>query len=117
VVARRLDTNRVFLYKEKLIHRVGTSFKGACRRAGITNLRIHDFRHTATTNLRRAGVDTATAVMIVRHKSGRMHRQNNTIQPEDLHNAPAKLPVFRTNTGITPGSDAVEPKAYLCIKS
>jgi len=53
---RRLDTNRVFLYKGEPVHRIGTAFKAACRRAGITNLRIHDFRHTASTNLRRAGV-------------------------------------------------------------
>ena len=104
---RRLDTNRVFLYKEKPIQRIGTAFKAACRRAGITNLRIHDFRHTASTNLRRAGVDTATAMKIVGHKSDRMHRRYNTIEPEDLHNAAAKLHVFRTNTVITPGSVAV----------
>ena len=35
---RRLDTNRVFLYKEKAFQRIGTGFKAACRRAGITNL-------------------------------------------------------------------------------
>ena len=103
----RLDTNRVFLYKEKPIQRIGTAFKAACRRAGITNLRIHDFRHTASTNLRRAGVDTATAMKIVGHKSDRMHRRYNTIEPEDLHNAAAKLHVFRTNTVITPGPVAV----------
>jgi ABC-type multidrug transport system fused ATPase/permease subunit len=82
---RRLDTNRVFLYKETPIQRIGTAFKAACRRAGITNLRIHDFRHTASTNLRRAGVDTATAMKIVGHKSDRMHRRYNTIELEDLH--------------------------------
>ena len=37
---RRLDTNRVFLYKEKPIQRIGTAFKAACRRAGITNSRF-----------------------------------------------------------------------------
>ena len=88
---RRLDTNRVFLYKDKPIQRIGTAFKAACRRAGISNLRIHDFRHTASTNLRRAGVDTATAMKIVGHKSDRMHRRYNTIEPEDLHKAAAKL--------------------------
>jgi len=107
---RRLDTNRVFLYKEKPIHRVGTAFEAACRRAGITNLRIHDFRHTASTNLRRAGVDTATAMKIVGHKSDRMHRRYNTIEPEDLHKAAAMLHVFRTNTVITPGHVAVGTK-------
>jgi excisionase family DNA binding protein len=104
---RRLDTNRVFLYKDKAIQRIGTGFKAACRRAGITNLRIHDFRHTASTNLRRAGVDTATAMKIVGHKSDRMHRRYNTIESQDLHNAAAKLHVFRTNTVITPAAVAV----------
>jgi putative transposase len=52
---RRLDTNRVFLYNDKPKQRIGTAFKAACRRARITNLRIHDFRHAASTNLRRAG--------------------------------------------------------------
>ena len=42
---QRLDTNRVFLYNDKPLQRIGTAFKAACRRAGITNLRIHDFRH------------------------------------------------------------------------
>ncbi|MDK2743471.1 MAG: site-specific integrase [Nitrospira sp. BO4] len=99
---RRLDTNRVFLYKDKPILRIGTAFKAACRRAGIEGLRIHDFRHTASTNLRRAGVDTATAMMIVGHKSDRMHRRYNTIEPDDLHKAAAKLHVYKTNTVITP---------------
>lgn len=99
---RRLDTNRVFLYKDKAIQRIGTGFKAACRRAGITNLRIHDFRHTACTNLRRAGVDTATAMKIVGHKSDRMHRRYNTIEPEDLHRAAAQLHAYKANTLITP---------------
>ena len=104
---RQLDTNRVFLYKEKPIHLVGIAFKAACRGARIANLRIHDFRHTDSTNLGRAGVDTATAMKNVGHKSDRMHRRYNTIEPEDLHKAAAKLHVFRTNTVITPGHVAV----------
>ena len=91
----------MFLYKGKAIQRLGTAFRAACRRAGITNLRIHDFRHTATTNMRRAGVDATTAMKIVGHKSERMHRRYNTITPEDLQQAAAKLHVFRANTVIT----------------
>lgn len=98
---RRLDTNRVFLYKGKGIQRIGTGFKAACRRVGITNLRVHDFRHTASTNLRRAGVDAATAMKIVGHKSDRMHRRYNTIEQEDLHRAAAQLHAHRANTLIT----------------
>jgi integrase len=98
---RRLDTNRVFLYKEKPMKNIRTAFAAACRRAGITNLRVHDFRHTASTNLRRAGVDTMTAMKIVGHKSEQMHRRYNTIQPEDLHAAAAKLHKYAANTVIT----------------
>jgi len=53
----------------------------ACRRARIAGLRLHDLRHTASTNLRQAGVDTMTALKIVSHKSEQMHRRYNTIQP------------------------------------
>lgn len=97
---RRLDTNRVFLYKEKPLQRIGTAYKAACRRVGVMNRRIHDFRHTASTNLRRAGVDTATAMKIIGHKSDRMHRLYNMIEPEDLHKAAAKLELFRANTHV-----------------
>ena len=96
-MARSDDWTRIgcSCIKIKPIQRIGTGFKAACRRAGITNLRIHDFRHTASTNLRRAGVDTATAMKIVGHKSDRMHRRYNTIEPEDLHKAAAKLHVYQ----------------------
>ena len=104
---RRLDTTRVFLYNDKPIQRIVTAFKAACRRAGITNLRIHDFRHTASTDMRRAEVDTATAMKIVGHKSDRMHRRYNTIEPEDLYKAATKLHLFRTNTVITPEPIAI----------
>ena len=113
--ARRLDTHRVFLYKGSPVTKLVTAYKAACRRAGITNLRLHDFRHTASTNLRRAGVDTATAMKIVGHKSERMHRRYNTIEPEDLHRAVGKLAAYQANTLITPvpvavGSETVTPQ-------
>ncbi len=98
---RRLDTPKVFLYKGRPMKNIRTGFAAACRRAGIVNLRVHDFRHTASTNLRRAGVDTMTAMKIVGHKSEQMHRRYNTIQPEDLHAAAAKLHKYAANTVIT----------------
>ncbi len=98
---RRLDTNRVFLYKGKPWKNHRTTFAAACRKAGITGLRPHDLRHTASTILRRAVVDTMTAMKIVGHKSEQMHRRYNTIQPEDLHEAAAKLEKYTANTVIT----------------
>ena len=67
----------------------------------ITGLRVHDFRHTASTNLRRAGVDTVTAMKIVGHKSDRMHRRYNTIEQEDLQKAAQRLHNYMANTVIT----------------
>jgi integrase len=111
---RRLDTQRVFLYKGKPMRDVKTAFDSACRRAGITNLRLHDLRHTASTNLRRAGVDATTAMKIVGHKSERMHRRYNTVEPEDLHQAVSQLASYHANTVITPdgiasGAETVSP--------
>lgn len=94
---RRLDTQRVFLYNGKPITSFKTAFKAACKRAGVVcgrkngGLTVHDFRHTASTNLRRAGVDTMTAMKIVGHKSEKMHRRYNQITADDLANAAAKL--------------------------
>lgn len=108
---RRLDTNRVFLYKGRPWKNPRTAFAAACRRAGITGLRLHDLRHTASTNLRRAGVDTMTAMKIVGHKSEQMHRRYNTIQPEDLHEAAAKLQKYTANTVLTLASSVAPRKS------
>ena len=111
---RRLDTQRVFLYKDKPIRGVKTAFAKACRRAGITNFRLHDLRHTASTNFRRAGVDATTAMKIVGHKSEYMHRRYNTVEPEDLRRAVFQLASYQANTVITPeplgsGAESVSP--------
>ena len=68
---RRLDTQKVLLYKGKPWKNPRTAFAAACRRAGITDLRLHDLRHTASTNLRRAGFDPMTAIKIVGHSPNR----------------------------------------------
>ncbi len=103
---RRLDTQRVFLYNEKPMRDVKTAFKKACRQAGVTNFRLHDLRHTASTNLRRAWVDATTAMKIVGHKSERMHRRYNTVEPEDLRRAVSQLASYQANTVITPAASA-----------
>ncbi|MSR23711.1 MAG: hypothetical protein EXR96_01280 [Nitrospiraceae bacterium] len=72
----------------------------------MTGLRLHDLRHCAATNLRRAGVDTMTAMKIIGHKSEQMHRRYNSIKSEDLHEAAAKLQRYRANTVITLASSA-----------
>ena len=115
---RRLDTPLVFLYNGRPWKNPRTAFAAACRRAGITGLRLHDLRHCAATNLRRAGVDTMTAMKIIGHKSEQMHRRYNSIKPEDLHEAAAKLQRYRANTVITlASSTASEQSVSACNSS
>ncbi|GKS59850.1 integrase [Nitrospira sp.] len=102
---RRLDTNNVFLFRGRPIDRVHHAFYTACENAGIRDLRIHDLRHCAATNLRRAGVDTVTAMRIIGHKSERMHRRYNAVEESDLVKAAATLNVYMANTLITPTAD------------
>ncbi len=51
---------------------VKKSFKGACRRAGIADLRFHDLRHTVATRLDIAGVDIITLRDLLGHSSVRV---------------------------------------------
>jgi hypothetical protein len=47
-------------------------------------------------------VDATTAMKIVGHKSERMHRRYNTVEPEDIRRAISQLAVYQSNTVITP---------------
>jgi integrase len=104
---RSLTTNHVFLYDGQPILRIDRAFRTAKKEAGITNFRFHDLRHCASTNLRRAGVDTATAMKIVGHKSEKMWKRYNAIEETDLNLAMLKLNKYHeANTLLTPaGSD------------
>ncbi len=100
---RRLHTNHVFLYEGQPVKGIDTAFRTAKKVAGVMNFRFHDLRHCAATNLRRAGVDTATAMKIVGHKSERMWQRYNSIEEKDLLSAAGKLNSYlESNTVITP---------------
>ena len=102
---RSLVTNRVFLYKGRGLGEIKTAVKTAIKRAGLHDFRFHDLRHCAATNLRRAGVDTVTAMKIIGHKSEKMHQRYNSVSEADLLLAASKL-----NTLITPADFAVPAK-------
>ena len=99
---RSLAIKHVFTYRGRPLQRVSRSFKTALAKAGITDFRFHDLRHCASTNLRRAGVDTATAMKIVGHKSEKMWKRYNSIEERDLTLAAHK--VHRYLQENTPGT-------------
>ena len=89
--ATEAASRHVFTYEGKPLQRISRSFKTALKYAGITDFRFHDLRHCASTNLRRAGVDTATAMKIVGHKSEKMWKRYNAIEERDLTQAAQKV--------------------------
>ena len=93
---RSLTSKHVFLYQGRRVREIKGSFHTAVRKAGIDEVRFHDLRHCAATNLRRAGVDTLTAMKIVGHKSERMHRRYNSVAESDLLAAASKLNTYLT---------------------
>lgn len=66
------------------IKSIRNSFEGACKKVGIQNLRLHDFRHTAANNMRKAGVDTVTVMKICAWKSVAMFLPYNDVDDSDL---------------------------------
>lgn len=106
---RSLTTNQVFLYKGNPINRVKRTFKTAVKNAGIEDFKFHDLRHCAATNLRRAGVDTVTAMKIVGHKSEKMHQRYNSVSEPDLVIAASKINTYLTPAKFIPGAVAITP--------
>ena len=68
----------------------------------FADFHFHDLRHCAATNLRRAGVDTTTAMQIIGHKSPLMWKRYNSAAESDLIAAAKKLNTYLSNTVITP---------------
>lgn len=103
---RDIAHKHVFVYQRSPVKDVKTAFRTACRKAGIDNLRFHDLRHCAATNLRRAGVDTTTAMQIIGHKSPLMWKRYNSVAESDLLTAANRLNTYLLNTVITPADSS-----------
>jgi integrase len=93
---RYLHEPRVFLVNGKSVSSIKTAFNAAFRRAKIEGFRFHDFRHTAVTNMRRAGIDHLTIMRITGHKTLEVFKRYNSFLESDLKDA-----AHRFNTYIT----------------
>lgn len=62
-------------------------FSDLAKELEIPDLRFHDFRHTAATNLRRAGADIFTIAAITGHRDLAMLRRYLQVTPDDLREA------------------------------
>lgn len=70
---------------------VKRSFRTACRLAAITDLHLHDLRHTATTRLVAAGINPALAMKITGHDQASTFQRYLNPQAEQMRDVAEKL--------------------------
>lgn len=100
--SRRRDQNvisisrsdHVFTHNGKPVKSINRVFAKVCQKAGITDCVFHDFRHTAITNFRRAGVNDLTIMKITGHKTYAVYKRYNTIDDTDLTDAANKMNTY-----------------------
>ena len=81
-----------------------TPFKAACRRAGISDLRFHDLRHTAATYMVIGGIDLVTVKEILGHATIQMTMRYAHPTPENKRKAVEVLAnLFDKNEGKLAG--------------
>jgi len=107
--------------KQKHIRDVFGSFKNACKKAGINDLRFHDLRHTAATLMVTGGVDLATVSQILGHSTIQMTMKYAHPTPENKRKAVNVLAsIFepeREKPGTIQAQDQIEEGAsYLLSK-
>jgi len=93
---RPLHTDRVFLQDGKPVSCIREAYESSCKRAEISNFRFHDFRHTAITNMRRAGIDHLTIMKITGHKTMVCFTRYNSFREPDLLAAAQRFHTFAT---------------------
>ena len=112
---RALHDPRVFLRDGKPILDVDGAFAAACREAKITNFRFHDFRHTAITNMRRAGIDQLTIMKLSGHKTMVCFTRYNSFREPDLKAAASKINTYLTLASQTASTVASDQLAELRV--
>ena len=93
---RYLQEDHIFLIRGQSVHSIKTAFKGACERASVGGFRFHDFRHTAVTNMRRAGIDHLTIMRITGHKTLEVFKRYNSFLEGDLRDAASRFNTYLT---------------------
>ena len=95
----------VFAHKDgERLSDVKRSFATACRKAGITDFRIHDLRHTCAAWLVSAGVSLAEVRDLLGHSTIRMTEKYAHLAPENVRAAVAVLE-DRGHDSVTQGEE------------
>ncbi|MCH8328393.1 MAG: site-specific integrase [Candidatus Marinimicrobia bacterium] len=90
---RDLKSDRVFIIKEKFLHRawVGRKFRRLTKRAGIVNFRFHDLRHDFCSRLVQAGQPLHVVAALAGHEDISTTQRYAHLSPESKRKAIAVL--------------------------
>lgn len=99
-VPRRLDITYVFFdnNRGKPYKDFRKRFASALRKAGITDFRFHDLRHTFASHLVMAGVDITTVSKLLGHKSLTMTLRYSHLAPAHLVEGVKKLDIIMSES-------------------
>jgi integrase len=84
---------------------IKTGFKAAVRRAGITDFRFHDLRHTFASHLIMSGVDIKSVQELLGHKDIRMTIRYSHLSNAHLQEAVKRLDVDRNAVHMYEGTN------------
>ena len=79
--------NFVFTLGGKPLKNIRVSLKRALKKAKISEFRLHDLRHTFTTNARKAGVHETVIMKLTGHKTRSMFTRYNSVDEADANQA------------------------------
>ena len=66
---------------------MSTAFSRACTKVGIADLRFHDLRHKATSDLFRLGLTIPQVALLTGHKTWTQLKRYTHTKSEDVHAA------------------------------
>jgi integrase len=85
---RRLDSSYVFTRKSgEKFNKMRTGFENALKRAGLSDVRFHDLRHTFASHLVMGGVDIRTVQELLGHKDIKMTMRYAHLAPDHMKRA------------------------------
>lgn len=73
------------------------AWTGACTRAGLASIVVHDLRRSAVRNLERAGVPRSTAMKLTGHKTESVYRRYAIVDENDLRSGVEKLAIVHAS--------------------
>ncbi len=95
---RRMFHNFVFTYRGNPLMSIKVALASALKKAKIEDFRLHDLRHTYTTNARKAGVHETVIMKLTGHKTRSMFTRYNSVDEADARQALNLMEGYFANT-------------------